>query len=86
MTSSIYTIYTKEELIELIEQIKQEKQYTDLTNEMLNKEVKILRNELYTLIARVKKVDDFKNEISKILETKQQCKSKVSNIKDLITC
>lgn len=86
MTSSIYTIYTKEELIELLEELKQEKQYTDTTNEMLNQEVKILRNELYTLIARVKKVEDFKNEINSILETNQQCKSKVSNIKDLITC
>lgn len=78
--------FSVEELKELIHQQQSELIYQKKTVELFHQENTTLKKELYNLAPRVKSLETLSKEIELILNTKQQCRTKISQLKQVVGC
>ncbi|MCC7562078.1 MAG: hypothetical protein KO253_04530 [Methanobrevibacter arboriphilus] len=78
--------FSVEELKELIHQQQDELEYQEKTVELFHQENKTLKKELYNLAPRVNRLETLSKEIELILNTKQQCRTKISQLKQVVGC
>lgn len=84
MVSLDYSFYSKAELIEIIQEQNQELNNYEQINKTLNKENKVLYQELESLVPRVVSVEQFKEVIKRILASPIPCTDKVTNINNTL--